>query len=387
MNKEVKSSAIANRWEMNKLAKIHQFHTSVLFGDALSNQMIDISETLRNVGYDSRIFCEVLPPNDFAQPTYLIEEYAKESSPDTILIVHFSLEYSNKVMTWLESLPDKIVLIYHNITPHHYFYGVNEYSYNAARRGRKQLRLLSTFIDFAVGDSLFNCSELRKGDWRSIQRLPISFDIEKYSESPSPSVLEWGAEQINILFVGRLAPNKKFEDLLLTFYYLKHYVMPDARLVLVGASHGMQPYVDYLHALVEKLALQDVYFVGHVSTAELVAYYQTASVYLSMSEHEGFGVPLLESAYFDVPVVAYKSTAVPETLDGRGVLFTKKRYDAVAELIGTVINDQELHQRIVKNQRLLLKNHSYKSFQKELLTIVDSVANGASTNVYSTTHE
>jgi len=157
--------------------------------------------------------------------------------------------------------------------------------------------------------------------------------------------------------------------------------LPDARLVLVGSDSGMQSYAGYLQAIIKRLQLSDVHITGHVSISELVAYYRTASIYLSMSEHEGFGVPLLESIYFDVPVLAYKSTAVPETLAGRGVLFTEKRYDAVAELIGTLVNDKELHQQIVTNQRSLLKNYSYKSFQEKLLTIVDSVANGAPTSI------
>lgn len=113
----------------------------------------------------------------------------------------------------------------------------------------------------------------------------------------------------------------------------------------------MEPYVAFLKAVVSKLDLHDVVFAGHVSMSQLVAYYRRAGVYLSMSAHEGFGVPLLESAHFGVPVVAYKAGAVPDTLAGRGILITARDHPAVAELLGLLAEDQELCGRLVARQR------------------------------------
>jgi len=366
---------------MNKPSQIHQFSTDISLGDAVSNHILDTAKTLNDAGYSSKVFCENPAPADVGYPIYPIDSYENEASIDSILFVHFTICYPQQMMVRLKKLHNKKVLVYHNITPHVYFYGINEGSYHAAQLGRQQLRFLASFIDTAIGDSSYNCAELRANGWETVYQLPISFDTARLDTKPSSRVMNWGEEGTNILFVGRIAPNKKFEDLLLTYYYVKNRVLPDARLVLVGSDSGMQSYAGYLQAIIKRLQLSDVHITGHVSISELVAYYRTASIYLSMSEHEGFGVPLLESIYFDVPVLAYKSTAVPETLAGRGVLFTEKRYDAVAELIGTLVNDKELHQQIVTNQRSLLKNYSYKSFQEKLLTIVDSVANGAPTNI------
>ena len=126
--------------------------------------------------------------------------------------------------------------------------------------------------------------------------------------------------------------------------------------MLVGSARGMERYQEFLQALVTQLGLSDVVFTGHVSTAQLVAYYRCASVYLSMSEHEGFGVPLLESMHFGVPIVAYKAAAVPETLGSSGILVTAKEHAAVAELIGLLVEDAGLRAQIVARQREQLQD-------------------------------
>jgi len=365
---------------MNKSVQIHQLTSGISFGDAISNHIVDTKKALNDAGYESEIFCEAIPSLDFGHRIYSLDKYEQEvSSSNNILLVHFALYFSEQLVAWLKHLPDQKILVYHNITPHTYFYGVNEALYDAAKRGRKQLQILSSFIDTAIGDSSYNCNELRDSGWQAVYRLPISFDTERYETKPSSKIIKWGEKRANILFVGRVAPNKKFEDLLLTFYYVKNIVLPEARLVLVGSGQGMEPYANYLQAIIKQLQLKDVHITGHVSMAELVAYYRTASVYLSMSEHEGFGVPLLESIYFDVPVLAYKSSAVSETLGGQGILFTEKRYQDIAELIGLIINDTKLKQKIVQNQRQTLSHFSYTTFQQKLLKIIEEILNRSKT--------
>jgi glycosyltransferase involved in cell wall biosynthesis len=155
--------------------------------------------------------------------------------------------------------------------------------------------------------------------------------------------------------VGRVSPNKCFEDLILTFYYLKRFVRSDARLLLVGSEWGLEPYFEFLQTLVVRLGLTDVVFAGHVSNAHLFAYYQCADVYLSMSEHEGFGVPFLECMHFGVPIVAYEAAAVPETLGNSGALVKTKDYARVAEFIGLLEERADLCERLVTRQRERLK--------------------------------
>jgi glycosyltransferase involved in cell wall biosynthesis len=181
--------------------------------------------------------------------------------------------------------------------------------------------------------------------------LPIVFEPGRYAVRPNRRMLRAYGEGLNVLFVGRIAPHKRQEDLIRVYYHLKRAMRPDSRLLLVGSSRGTEPYLASLEAYVERLGLTDVVFAGHVAAAEWAAYYRCASVYLSMSEHEGFGVPLLESMYHGVPVLAYKAAAVPETLGGAGLLMTARNYAGAAELIALLDEDDDLRERVVARQR------------------------------------
>lgn len=336
--------------------QIHQFHPTVSFGDAISNQILSLQQMLRRMGYGSEIFCEVAPIHFEGQTRHITQYGSRSSCADNVLLLHFSLGYSPQALAWLERVPDRKVIIYHNITPHTYFTGVNNLYLEAAQAGYEQLDRLRALTETGWGDSTFNCQELTEHGWVRPKVLPIVFEPARYAVRPDRKVLKRWQDGVNVLFVGRLSPNKRFEDLVLTFHYLKRFVRPDARLLLVGSAHGMEPYLEYLRALIKRLDLSDVVFTGHVSAAQWVAYYQCASVYLSMSDHEGFGVPFLESMYFGVPIVAYQAGAVPETLGGSGILVKTKDYAAVAELIGLLVEDENLRAQIVARQRERLQD-------------------------------
>ena len=72
------------------------------------------------------------------------------------------------------------------------------------------------------------------------------------------------------------------------------------------------------HAVWYQMLPERFVFTGGVPNEDLAAYYRWADAYVSLSEHEGFCVPLVESMAMDVPVLAYAAGAVPETLGGAG---------------------------------------------------------------------
>ena len=167
-------------------------------------------------------------------------------------------------------------------------------------------------------------------------------------------------DAVNLLFVGRVTPNKKHEDVIKAFYAYKRFVNPHSRLLLVGKYNPKEAYFRFLQELIGELRLEDVYFSGHVTQSQVNAYYTMADVFLSMSEHEGFFVPALESAYFRLPVLAYNCTAVPYTLGGAGVLINHKRYAEIAELIQRTVDDEPFRQHLVAKQAARLEH-----FQKD----------------------
>ena len=162
---------------------------------------------------------------------------------------------------------------------------------------------------------------------------------------PAPHAAgQFDDERTNVLFVGRMIPNKRIENVIRSFHAYQQRFNPRSRLLLVGSHGGFEKYLTMLHQLVATLGVSDVHFSGHVSNEELTAYYEAADVFLCASEHEGFCVPLVEAMAADVPVLAYAAGAVPETLGGAGLLFAPKDLEVAAEMLG--MGERTLYRKI-----------------------------------------
>ena len=179
----------------------------------------------------------------------------------------------------------------------------------------------------------------------------------------------------NVLFVGRLAPNKRHEDLIRLASYWKRFVSPDLRLLLVGKLPRRREYFDALQALLyeEGFTPWEVVFTGHVDHGDLLACYAAADVFVSMSEHEGFGVPLVEAMLMDVPVLAYRAGAVPDTLGGAGLQFTEKRIGEVAEIAHRLATDDALRTSVLAGQRRRLAAFAPAAVESALRGYVESL--------------
>ena len=154
---------------------------------------------------------------------------------------------------------------------------------------------------------------------------------------------------LNFLFVGRIVPNKKIEDHIKLAEHYKRYVDTEYRFIFVGKTDGVPRYYDTIRALLAEYQMpaDRFWFTGPVPEEDLATFYRTARVYVSLSEHEGFCVPLLEAMAADVPVLAYGSTAVPDTLGGAGVCFAPKDLELAAELLGELAYNDNLRARVI----------------------------------------
>jgi L-malate glycosyltransferase len=151
----------------------------------------------------------------------------------------------------------------------------------------------------------------------------------------------------DLLFVGRIAPNKAQHDLVKALAVYRRTYDPDARLHLVGASSS-EAYSDAVKAYVARLGLEDaVNLTGPVPSGVLAAHYRTADVFVCLSEHEGFCVPLLEAMHNHVPIVAFAAAAVPETVAGAAVLLDDKSPAMVAAAVHRVQTDPVLRDQLV----------------------------------------
>ena len=154
--------------------------------------------------------------------------------------------------------------------------------------------------------------------------------------------------------------------MLQAFYYFNKYVEPASRLIHVGSFAGVERYYYLVMAQARELGLENVYFAGSVPQDQLNAYYAISDLFLCMSEHEGFCIPLIESMVHDLPVLAYAAAAVPETLNGAGVLFAEKKYEYIAEMMGVLTFDTDVRKAVLHKQRERLQQYRNRNLENEL---------------------
>ncbi|HUE85562.1 MAG TPA: glycosyltransferase family 4 protein [Vicinamibacterales bacterium] len=350
---------------------VHQVLASLGYGDAIGHEVLGIQRVLRAAGYESEIFVESADRR-VRDLTVDYLELKEASHPDNILIHHFSIAARSSRIAY--ALPDRMMLVYHNITPPEYFVDVHPPLVQQCFFGRRELALYANRCDLALGDSEYNRQELEAAGFPRTDVLPVVPDFMHLAGTPnSMGARAFDDEWVNLLFVGRMIPNKRIDDLIRWFHAYKKWFNPRSRLLLVGSHGGFEFYVAMLHQFIARLGTTDVHFLGHVSNEELVAYYEVADVFVCASEHEGFCVPLIEAFHMGVPVIAYAATAVPSTMDGGGVLITDKDPAAVAAIIHAVATSHQLQDRILDSQDAALARLAAKDFAGTLLKFVVQV--------------
>ncbi len=346
--------------------KVIQLCARIEFGDAISKHVLEIDRAMKSWGFQTEIFANTLDEfgRRVARPD---SEYSPlAASQGDLLIYHYSL-YCPNYKQYLET-KNRRILIYHNITPPEFFAAYDEGVAEFCKLGREMLPNLNV-CELALADSEFNRLELVANgfDPERTAVLPIFVDYDSLASKRSdrgPMSGFGGAHKV--LFVGRTVPNKRIEDLLRAFYYYNYCINADSQLFLVGPS-WVDRYDAQLRWLVDSLGLwANVHFTGRVSEEDLASCYGDADVFLSMSEHEGFAVPLVESMAFDLPIIAYSSTAIPYTLDGAGLTFNEKDFPKVGELVECLRQDKALRGAVVIGQRERLQSFSPDSVRGTL---------------------
>jgi glycosyltransferase involved in cell wall biosynthesis len=351
---------------------VHQFATSLSYGDAISDEMLEIQSALRERGHNSEIFIRFYEPR-MAKYIHDFKEYKTFSSPDNVVIFHFSI--GSPVSKMFFRIPDKKIMIYHNITPYNYFLDYHRILTRECYKGRLEIKLFVDKVDLALGDSEYNRKELEHLGYRNTGVLPLLLNLNKF-DSPGDPVIHriYDNSKWTVLFVGRVIPNKKFEDIIKVFTFYNRFFNPNSQLILAGDYRGMERYYFALQDMIDRLEIQNVHLTGHVDFRELVSYFKLADVYLSMSEHEGFGVPLLEAFYNRTPVVAYKAGAVEETMNGGGVLLAEKQYLQTAVLLEKIQKDRAFKEDIISHQLHVLEKYSRENVSQILMSHVEKVS-------------
>ena len=347
--------------------RVHQVLATLGYGDAIGHEVLGIQRVLRRAGFDSEIFVETADPR-LEEHTIDYRELVGEIGPSDLLIHHFSI--GSRASRTAYALPGRMVLVYHNITPPTYFIGVHKELVKLCFHGRRELTAYIDRCELALGDSEYNRQELSDLGYPRTGVLPVVPDFSHLDGDPDRRLADLDDEWTNVMFVGRVIPNKKFEDVIRAFHAYRTLHNPRSRLLLVGSYSGFEKYLAMLQALIARLGTPDVHFLGHVSNEELTALYDVADLFLCASEHEGFCVPIMEAFYKRVPVIAYAATAVPATMDGGGVLYDTKDPLEIARLMDAVL-DPRIEEAVLQSQDASLQRLGAQDFAATLLRFVE----------------
>lgn len=307
-------------------------------GDATSNHTRLIQQLLEEKGFETRVVVERRSRSDGSDLS--VEKWKGDAR---ISILQHSI--GSEVAQFVIRKKTPVVLNYHNITPASYFQSWQPELAKSVKRGRQQLGQLARLTRRGIADSEFNAQELRDLGIDDVVVAPVLWKLGSGVPPSGPgnsTDLDGGG---TVLFVGRLAPNKCQHDLIAAFAVLSRF-RPEARLVLVGQASPPQ-YLHSLKSLARRLGVHSrVVFAGKVSDKNLLQWYQLSDVLACTSEHEGFGVPLVEAMANGLPVVAYDAAAVAETVQDAGIVIRDKRPVTMALALHRVLSDGQLRQSL-----------------------------------------
>jgi L-malate glycosyltransferase len=352
------------------LRALHQF-VPTLQRSAVGDHVLEVQRVLRDLGVRSDIYAEVIRP-DCAGRGMQFSDYARAARPEDVLLYHVA--QGATMADVLMQRPETLLIDHHNITLAKFFISWEPATVPGLLLGRRQLASLASRTTLGLADSSYNRSELDDLGFANTAVVPILLDTADFDRHIDDQALDrLTTETTNWLFVGRVAPNKMQHDLIKAFVLYRQVYDPTARLRIVGepASDG---YFDALVQFIDRLGMSDVIeLTGSVSDGELTAHYRAADVYVCVSEHEGFCVPLLEAMHNEVPVVAYASTAVPETLGDGGLLLPNKQHATVAAAVWRVVSDDDLRRTMVARGKAHLADYALPVSRQKLVDALTPV--------------
>jgi len=335
---------------------VHQLVSGLYAGDGIGNNALALQRLFRSWNLDSRIYASYIYTDapSGCHPSALFDQHTQQGD---VAILHYG-GYSRELEAFSRTNARR-VLAYHNITPPRFFVNHGLRHYYETAIGRLQLPQAVRAAEQCWTESRYNKRELDVLQAKDCRVVPLLLQFEMLDAiEPDPQVLaRYGDAVTNVIFVGRIIPNKRPDHVISAFVRYRRSFNSRSRLLLIGNAAELERYCEEMRAHAKDLQAEDsVVFTGHITTAELVAYYRVADVLVCLSEHEGFAVPLVEAMHFDVPVIALARAAVPETLRGAGILIEDLDFETIAATIDRVCREPEYRENVLAAQRRRLRD-------------------------------
>lgn len=351
-----------------KPERVDQLVAGFVEGDAISMEAIEIRDLLRECGFKSDIYA---PADRIGEVRADRCQPVREcmSSTGDVLILHYSIE-SGATHVFEKSRARKVIR-YHNITPDSFFVGFDDSVAAQLRNARKKLTEVAGLADLVLAVSDYNASEVKALGIQNVKTLPLIFRFDRFNTPPDPAYLaRYSGPLKNILFVGRMVPNKCIEDLLMAFAWLNKCIDPATRLILVGSDQSCPHYYAMLRMLAGRLGLANAAFEGSRSETQLVSCYRSAHLFVCASRHEGFCQPLVEAMVYGVPVMARAIGEMPQTMNGSGVLYDDMDERQLAELMHRLLVDKALRDTVLASQSRRRDEIRNRDTRGELLSLI-----------------
>lgn len=354
---------------MSDLPAIHQLLAGFADGDAISHEAVLLKSAFEAMGAKSEIY---------AIPDHVAPEVSSEWKPlrelrpaaNDIVIHHYAID--SEATELFQSLESKKVLIYHNITPPDFFRGFDDALAERLASARERLKDVASACDAVWADSAFNASELASLGVEDVRVFHLPFSPEGLNIETEPRLLPKLTQPLkNIVFVGRIAPNKCIEELIMAFAWYHQSINRFSRLMIVGSERSAPRYFTMLRMLAGELDLPNVCFERFASQAGLAGYYQYADVFVSASRHEGFCLPLVEAMYKNTPVIARETGGTPEAMGGAGVMYDELGPRELAALIDRVISDASLRREVLDSQRKRIESVLSRDCRTEIRNLIE----------------
>jgi glycosyltransferase involved in cell wall biosynthesis len=355
---------------------VHQFIPTLNPRDASGTHTLMLRDILRAAGWRSEIFAEAIH-DDLASEAFKHWMYPDRAAQGDVLLYQFST--SSAVAGFLAERAERLIVDFHNFTGPEHFAGWEPHTEERAARARDELALLAPRAALGLADSQFNERDLRRAGFRRTAVVPVLVDYERIGARPDSRVAaELAALKerggADILFVGRIVPSKAQHDLVKALWAYRRLYDPSARLHLVGGTSSFA-YLKALRGFIGELGLAEaVRITGDVSDGALAAYFAAADVYLSLSAHEGFGVPLIEAMAAGVPVVTRRAGAVAETVGDGALVVDAGDPLYIAAALHRVLTDGALRQRLVEAGQRRVPALSPEAVAPVVVAAVASVA-------------
>lgn len=341
-------------------------------GDAIGNHAISLKKMLDKNQINNSIYYNEADENAKIYGKS-IELMALPKKNDLILL-HMAAE--NTFADIIEAYECNKVMIYHNLTPSHFFKNANDFAFQSMNNAVAQVERLKDKLDYCIADSQFNKDMLVAMGYTSpIEVIPVLIDYAQYKLEPSDHLIRKYADgKENILFVGRIVENKKIDDLIRIFQYYYRTQNSNSRLIIVGKFEQEDEY--YQRLLNSIIGNEDIIFTGYVTQDELNAIYSISDVFMTMSEHEGLCVPLIEAMNFGVPIIAYNSTAIPSTLGKSGLLVNTKDEVELSSLIHEITRNNDKKNEVIEAQYAQLETFRAEKIEQQYLSVITKICKG-----------